>query len=75
MAVAAKMRATPVNDMYNDNVQIRADGRVLHEMNLVQVKSPGESKYPFDYYKILTTIPGENAFRPLSQSECPLVKK
>ena len=75
MAVAAKMRATPVNDMYNDNVQIRADGRVLHEMNLVQVKAPSESKYPFDYYKILTTIPGENAFRPLSQSECPLVKK
>jgi branched-chain amino acid transport system substrate-binding protein len=73
--VAAKMREMPVEDMYNKGVRIRADGRVLHDMYLVQVKTPAESKGKFDYYKILTKFSGEEAFRPLAESECPLVKK
>ncbi|TDR85493.1 ABC transporter substrate-binding protein [Enterovirga rhinocerotis] len=73
--VAAKMREMPVEDMYNKKVEIRADGRVLHDMFLVQVKTPAESKYPYDYYKIVQKVPGNEAFRPLSESECSLVKK
>ncbi|WP_349644714.1 MULTISPECIES: ABC transporter substrate-binding protein [unclassified Bradyrhizobium] len=74
-AVAAKMHEMKVNDMYNKDVEIRADGRVLHRMYLVQVKKPQESQYKYDYYKILTSVSGEQAFRPLSESECPLVKR
>jgi branched-chain amino acid transport system substrate-binding protein len=73
--VAAKMREMPVTDMYNAGVKIRPDGRVLHDMYLVQVKKPEESKSPFDFYKVLTKVSGEEAFRPLSESECPLVRK
>lgn len=72
--VAQKMREMKVNDMYNKNVMIRPDGRVLHSMYLVQVKKPDESKYKYDYYKVLTTSPGEQAFRPMSEGNCPLVK-
>ncbi|MGE0749964.1 MAG: ABC transporter substrate-binding protein [Variibacter sp.] len=72
--VAAKMRELPVNDFYNDNVAIRPDGRVLVTMYLAQVKSPAESKHDHDFYKILGTISGKDAFRPLSQSECPMVR-
>jgi branched-chain amino acid transport system substrate-binding protein len=73
-AVVAKMKATPVNDMYNDNVQIREDGRVMHVMHLWQVKSPTESKYPYDYCKEVVTIPADQAWRPLAEGGCPLVK-
>ncbi|WP_210277957.1 ABC transporter substrate-binding protein [Methylobacterium radiotolerans] len=73
--VADKMHEMPVNDMYNKEVRIRPDGRVLHDMFLVQVKEPGESHHTYDFYKILRTIPGHEAFRPLSESECPLVEK
>jgi branched-chain amino acid transport system substrate-binding protein len=72
--VAAKMKATPVNDMNNNNVEIRPDGRVLHTMYLMQVKSPAESKYPHDDYTVLQTIPGAEAYRPMSEGGCPLVK-
>jgi branched-chain amino acid transport system substrate-binding protein len=72
-AVLAKMRATPVNDFFSHGGQIRADGRMVHDMLLVQVKRPDEQKYPWDYYKILTVIPASEAFRPLSESPCPLV--
>jgi len=48
---------------------------MVHDMYLVQAKQPEETRYPWDYYKILTTIPGEAAFRPLAESECPLVHK
>jgi len=72
--VAAKMRELPINDFYNDNVAIRADGRALETMYLAQVKTPAESHAPHDDYKILGTIAGKDAFRPLSQSECPLVR-
>jgi branched-chain amino acid transport system substrate-binding protein len=48
---------------------------MVHDMYLVQVKSPSDSKYPWDYYKVLRTVKGDDAFRPLAESECPLVKK
>jgi branched-chain amino acid transport system substrate-binding protein len=73
--VAEKMRATPVNDMFATNGVVRADGRMVHDMYLAQVKAPTESKGPWDYYKILRTIPGDEAYKPLKDSDCPLVKK
>jgi branched-chain amino acid transport system substrate-binding protein len=72
---AAAMRALPVNDMYNDEVRIREDGRVLSRMYLMEVKAPTESRSPDYVYKVLTSEPGEQAFRPLSESECPLIRK
>jgi branched-chain amino acid transport system substrate-binding protein len=74
LAVLAKMRTTPVNDMFATGGYIREDGRMVHDMYLVQIKTPAESKDPWDLVKIIKTIPGDEAFRPLSQSECPLVK-
>jgi branched-chain amino acid transport system substrate-binding protein len=73
-AVMEKMRETPVHDMLAENGQIRPDGRMVHDMYVMQVKTPEESKYPWDYYKILKTIPGDEAFRPLAESDCPLIK-
>lgn len=61
------MRELRVNDAYNEEVEIRQDGRVLHDMYLVKVKAPAESKKPYDYYQVLARIPGEAAFRPLSK--------
>lgn len=72
--VIEKMREMPVNDMFAENGKIRNDGRMVHDMYVMQVKSPNESRYPWDYYKILKTIPGEEAFRPLAERECALVK-
>lgn len=71
--VAAKMREIPINDSYNKNVAVRADGRVMHKTYLMQVKSPAESRYRGDFYKILAEIPGQESFKPLSESECPLI--
>jgi branched-chain amino acid transport system substrate-binding protein len=73
-AVVAKMKATPINDMYNTNVKIREDGRVMHEMHLWQVKPASESKYPYDFCKPVATIAPQDAWRPLSEGGCPLVK-
>ena len=73
-AVMAKMREMPVNDFFAHNGKIRIDGRMVHDMYLAQVKKPSESKGPWDFYNILETIPGDDAFRPLSESACPLVK-
>ena len=75
LAVLAKMRATPVNDIFATGGYIREDGRMVHDMYLVQIKTPAESKDPWDLVKIIKTIPGDEAFRPLSESECSLVKK
>ncbi len=75
MTVMAKMKATPVNDFFAKNGKIRDDGRMVHDMYLAQVKKPEESKYPWDYYHIRRVIPGDQAFMPLSESKCPLVKK
>ncbi len=72
--VMAKMQATPVEDMFAHGGVVRADGRMVHDMLLVKVKSPAESKYPWDYYSIQQVIPGNQAFRPLSESACPLIK-
>jgi branched-chain amino acid transport system substrate-binding protein len=73
LAVMQKMRDTPINDFFAKNGKLRADGRMVHDMYLVQVKAPSESKYPWDYYKVLRTIPGDQAFRPLKDGGCPLV--
>jgi branched-chain amino acid transport system substrate-binding protein len=74
-AVMAKMREIPVNDFYATNGKLREDGRLVHDMYFVQVKTPTESRGPWDYYKILATIPGDQAFRPLDEGGCPLVKQ
>lgn len=74
-AVLKKMRETPVHDVVIPNGKIREDGRLVHDMLLLQVKKPGESKAPWDYYHVRDVIPGDQAFKPLSQSTCPLVKK
>jgi branched-chain amino acid transport system substrate-binding protein len=73
MAVAAKMRELPVRDVFTKNGQVRADGRHVHDVHLVEVKKPEESKGPWDLYRIVSTIPGEQAFRPLNEGGCPLV--
>ena len=71
-AVMAKMREIPVNDFYVRNGHLREDGRLVHDMYFAQVKTPSESKKPWDYYKILGVIPGDQAFRPLAEAGCPL---
>jgi branched-chain amino acid transport system substrate-binding protein len=74
-AVMAKMRATPINDFFAKDGRIRADGRMVHDMFLYEVKKPDESTEKWDYYKLVATIPADQAFLPLSESKCPLVKK
>jgi branched-chain amino acid transport system substrate-binding protein len=73
-AVLEKMRATPVRDAFTDNGVLREDGRMVHSMFLLQVKKPEESKAPWDYYKVLAEVPGDQAFRPMKDGGCPLVK-
>ena len=72
--VVAKMKETRINDMYNRDVLVRADGRVMHEMYLWQVKPPSESKYANDFCTKLATIPGEQAYRPLALGGCSFIK-
>jgi branched-chain amino acid transport system substrate-binding protein len=74
-AVSAKMREMPVNDFFAKNGKVRQDGRMVHDMYLAQVKKPDESKYPWDYYKILRVIPGDEAYKPLEETLCPYLKK
>jgi branched-chain amino acid transport system substrate-binding protein len=74
-AVMAKMKEMPTDDPLFGKGEIRADGRKLHDMYLYEVKKPAESKGKWDYYKQLAVIPAAQAFRPLAESECPLVKK
>jgi len=73
-AVAAKMREIPVDDFFAKG-KVREDGRMMHDMYLVEVKAPGESKAAWDYYKVLRKIPAEEAAQPLADSKCALVKK
>jgi branched-chain amino acid transport system substrate-binding protein len=73
--IAAKMREMPVNDFMTSNGKIREDGRLVRDMYLFKVKSPEESKYKFDYYQLLATIPGNEAFRPQEEGGCPLLSK
>ena len=70
--VVAKMKEMPINDFFTKNGSVRADGRVIRNMYLFQVKTPEESKGRFDYYKLLDTVPGEQAFRPMGEGGCPL---
>lgn len=73
--VSAWMKANRINDFFAQNGVIRADGRMVHDMYLAEAKKPSESKGEWDLMKILRTIPGEEAFKPLAESTCPLVKK
>ncbi|MBJ3777057.1 ABC transporter substrate-binding protein [Acuticoccus mangrovi] len=73
-AVMAKMRELPVEDFFAHGGKIREDGRMVHDMYVYQVKTPAESTGEWDVYKLIETIPGDKAFRPLSESDCPLVK-
>jgi branched-chain amino acid transport system substrate-binding protein len=74
LKVAAKMREKPVEDFFARNGKLREDNLMVHDLILVQVKKPDESKYPWDYYTILAKIPGEEAFGP-PDAACPLIKK
>lgn len=73
--VVAKMKTMPTDDILMGKGSIREDGRKIHDMYLFEVKKPAESKGPWDYYKLRATIPAAEAFRPLAQGDCPLVKK
>ena len=72
--VAQKMKDLPTDDVLFGKGSIRKDGRKLHPAYLFEVKKPSESKGPYDYYKLLATIPADQAFRPLNEGDCPLVK-
>ena len=74
-AVIKKMQDMPINDMFAKNGKLRPDGRMVHDMYLFQVKTPAESKAPWDYYKLKGTIKGEDAFQSLAQSRCAALKK
>src|SRR5439155_18856199 len=73
--VIAKMKETPTDDPLFGKGTIRADGRKIHDMYLFEVKKPSESNGPWDLYKLRATIPAAEAFRPMDQGDCPLVKK
>lgn len=74
-AVVSTMKSMPTEDEAFGKGYIRQDGRKIHPVYLLKVKTPAESKYPWDYATVVATVPGEEAFRPLAQSECPLVTK
>lgn len=71
--VIAKMREMPVNDAFTPNGRLRPDGRMVHDVYLVQIKSPAESKGEWDLLKLVATIPGDKAFRPLEDGGCPAI--
>ena len=71
--VVDTMKTMTIDDMFTKNGYIRADGRMVHDMYLVEVKQPSESRYPWDYYKVVRVIPGSEAFRPLEKGNCPFI--
>ena len=73
-AVLAKMHKMPINDFMTKNGKVRVDGQVVRDMYLMQAKTPEESKGEWDLVKRVATVPGDEAFRPLSESGCPLAK-
>lgn len=73
--VMAYMKKTPINDFFAKNGRIQPNGRMIHDMYLAEVKNASDAKYPWDYYNIKATIPADQAFIPLKDSTCPLVKK
>lgn len=74
-SVMAAMKKTPINDFYTKGGTIRDDGLMIHDLFLMQVKTPQESKYPWDYYKLISRVPAAEAFRPVEESQCNLLKK
>ena len=74
-AVIKKMQDTPINDVFAKNGKLRPDGRMVHDMHLFMVKTPAESKGPWDYYKLMGTVKGEEAFQSIEKSQCPQFKK
>jgi len=72
--VMAQMRKTPVNDFFAQNGVVREDGRMVHDMYLMRIKKPEESKSKWDLYEYQTTVPGDQAFRPLAEGGCPYIK-
>ncbi|HSD38855.1 MAG TPA: ABC transporter substrate-binding protein [Rhodocyclaceae bacterium] len=73
--VMAELKKAKINDVFAKGGYIRQDGRMIHEMYLLEVKTPAESKYPWDYYKVVAKVPGEQAFQSLEKSTCPFIKK
>ena len=73
--VMAQLKKTKISDMFTSDGHVRADGLMEHSMYVVQVKTPAESKGPWDYYKLVKTMSGEEAYGSLADSTCPLVKK
>ena len=73
--VAARMRATPVDDFFAHGARLRADGKLAHDLYLLQVKKPEEQTEAWDYLTLITTIPAEMASRPLAEGGCPLVRQ
>jgi branched-chain amino acid transport system substrate-binding protein len=73
--VMAELHKAKIDDMFTSNGKIRADGLMQHEMYVMQVKTPAESKQPWDYYRLVETMPGDQAFGKLSESTCPLLKE
>ena len=73
--VMKAIKTMPINDAFARHAKVREDGKLSHDVYLVRVKTPEESKAAWDYYTVLETVPGEQAYRPLSESQCPLVKK
>jgi branched-chain amino acid transport system substrate-binding protein len=73
--VMAQLKKAKINDVFTKNGYVRADGLMVHTMYVMQVKTPAESKYPWDYYKIVKVLPGEEADGPLPDATCPLSKK
>jgi branched-chain amino acid transport system substrate-binding protein len=74
-AVARRMKELPVNDFWSENFRIRQDGRLVRDMYLFEAKKPSESKGPWDYYKVLARVPGDEAYRPMSEGGCPLANQ
>jgi branched-chain amino acid transport system substrate-binding protein len=73
--VMAELKSMKYNDFYHKNGTVRADGRMIHDMYLFQVKSPKESTTPWDYYKLVAKVPGDQAFTTVAESKCSLLKK
>ena len=74
-AVAAQLHEMPIDDFFARNAEVLPNGRMIHDMYLLEVKKPSESKEPWDYFKVLATIPGKEAFLPAAESGCSLVKQ
>lgn len=73
LAVVKKMKELPIDDFFTKGGRVREDGRVIRDIYLFQVKTPAESKGRYDYYKLIDTVPGEQAFRPLNEGGCPMI--